>query len=64
MKKNFVVRIEEEMYRKLEKWAHDEFRSVNGQIEYLINQGLIKTGRQKGHDVEGEDISTENNDKT
>ncbi|WDF70583.1 Arc family DNA binding domain-containing protein [Sphingobacterium oryzagri] len=47
MKKNFVVRIDEAMYKKLEAWAHDEFRSVNGQIEYLINQGLIKTGRSK-----------------
>lgn len=47
MKKSFVIRIEEDMYKKLEKWAHDEFRSVNGQIEYLINQGLVKTGRNK-----------------
>ncbi len=60
MKKNFVVRIEEEMYRKLEKWAHDEFRSVNGQIEYLINQGLIKTGRQKGRGAEEDEMNMEN----
>lgn len=55
MKKSFVVRIDEEMYKKLEAWAHDEFRSVNGQIEYLINQSLIKAGRQKI--VENESLS-------
>ncbi|WP_140939033.1 TA system antitoxin ParD family protein [Sphingobacterium lumbrici] len=45
MKKSFVVRIDDEMYKLLEKWAHDEFRSVNGQIEYLINQSLHQAGR-------------------
>jgi len=47
MKKSFVVRINDEMFKLLEKWAHDEFRSVNGQIEYIINQGLIQAGRKK-----------------
>ncbi len=35
-KKKFVLRIDEEVYAALEKWAADEFRSVNGQIEYII----------------------------
>ncbi|TJZ53679.1 Arc family DNA-binding protein [Sphingobacterium olei] len=47
MKKSFVVRIDDETYKLLEKWAHDEFRSVNGQIEYLINQSLQQAGRKK-----------------
>lgn len=46
-KKSFVIRIDESTYRLLEKWANDEFRSVNGQIEYLLNQNLINTGRKK-----------------
>ncbi len=33
MKKSFVLRLEEETFRILSKWAEDEFRSVNGQIE-------------------------------
>lgn len=47
MKKSFVVRIDEEMYKLLEQWAHDEFRSVNGQIEYLLHEALTKSGRKK-----------------
>lgn len=46
MKKNFVLRIDEDMYKLLEKWAQDEFRSVNGQVEYLIHQALVETGRK------------------
>jgi len=44
-KKNFVLRIDEDVYKLLEKWAADEFRSVNGQIEWMISQQLKETGR-------------------
>lgn len=46
-KKSFVLRIDEETYKFLEKWASDDFRSVNGQIEFLLNESLIKSGRKK-----------------
>ncbi|GAB0157895.1 toxin-antitoxin system HicB family antitoxin [Chryseobacterium sp. Alg-005] len=46
-KKSFVIRIDESTYKLLEKWANDEFRSVNGQIEYLLHQSLISSGRKK-----------------
>lgn len=46
-KKSFVVRIDEETYKLLEKWAQDEFRSVNGQIEYILHEALIKSKRKK-----------------
>ncbi|WP_294204975.1 Arc family DNA-binding protein [uncultured Chryseobacterium sp.] len=46
-KKSFVIRIDESTYKLLEKWAGDEFRSVNGQIEYLLNQSLLQSGRKK-----------------
>jgi hypothetical protein len=46
-KKSFVLRIEEEVYKALEKWASDEFRSVNGQIEWLISRELQESGRIK-----------------
>lgn len=35
------------MYKALEKWAADEFRSVNGQIEWLLDKALKETGRGK-----------------
>ena len=46
-KKTFVLRLNEETYKSLEKWAADEFRSVNGQLEWIIDQALIKAGRKK-----------------
>lgn len=45
-KKNFMLRLNVEMYKALEKWAADEFRSVNGQIEFLLNNALKNQGRE------------------
>jgi hypothetical protein len=47
-KKNFMLRMDAETFRALEKWASDEFRSVNGQIEYLLDKALKEAGRKKG----------------
>ena len=44
-KKSFVLRMNPEVLKALEKWAADEFRSLNGQIEYLLHQELKKNGR-------------------
>jgi hypothetical protein len=46
-KKPFVLRIAPEKLEALEKWAADEFRSTNGQIEYILDQALRKSGRWK-----------------
>ena len=46
-KKPFVLRIDPEKLKALEKWGADEFRSTNGQIEYLLDQALKKSGRWK-----------------
>ncbi len=45
-KKAFVLRIDEATYAALEKWAADEFRSVNGHLEWLITQSLKNFGRE------------------
>jgi hypothetical protein len=45
--KTFVLRIDAETMAAIEKWATDEFRSVNGQILYLLNEALKKNGRIK-----------------
>ena len=37
-KKQIPLRISEKLYAELNRWAEDEFRSVNGQIEYLLNE--------------------------
>ena len=44
-KKAFVLRINPETMEALEKWAADEFRSVNGQIEWIVDRALKETGR-------------------
>ena len=45
-KKTFVLRISEDTYNKLSKWADDEFRSVNGQIEMILDKALKDAGRK------------------
>ncbi len=45
--KNFVLRIDAETYDALEKWAADEFRSINGQLQWIIAEALKKSGRAK-----------------
>ena len=46
-KKTFVLRIDENIYKSLEKWAADEFRSVNGQIEWVLLTQLKAAKRYK-----------------
>ena len=46
-KKSFVLRMDPETLRELEKWAADEFRSLNGQIEFLLHRSLRESGRKK-----------------
>jgi hypothetical protein len=46
-KKSFALRIDSETMKALEKWAADEFRSVNGHIEWILNASLKKAGRLK-----------------
>lgn len=46
-KKRFLLRIDPKVYDALEKWAEDEFRSVNAQIEVIIKKALKDSGRLK-----------------
>lgn len=46
-KKSFALRIDSETMKAIEKWAADEFRSVNGQIEWMLNKSLNDSGRLK-----------------
>jgi hypothetical protein len=49
-KKAFILRVNPEMLKEIETWAADEFRSTNGQIEYLLQQALLirkKTNKKK-----------------
>ncbi len=46
-KKKFLLRIDESVYAALEKWAADDFRSINAQIEFLLIENLKRAGRFK-----------------
>ena len=46
-KKPFVLRLDPEILKALEKWAGDEFRSTNGQIEWILSKALKEAGRLK-----------------
>lgn len=46
-KKPFVLRLDPEVLKAVEKWAADEFRSTNGQIEWIISKALRESGRHK-----------------
>jgi len=41
-RKPFLLRLPPDLWKELEKWAADELRSVNGQIEYLLRQAVAK----------------------
>ena len=46
-KKSFALRIDEKTMKAVEKWAADEFRSVNGQLEWMITKMLRESNRLK-----------------
>lgn len=46
-KKKFLLRIDENIYAALEKWAADDLRSINAQMEFLLKEALKNVGRQK-----------------
>ena len=60
-RKPFLLRIDPELWADLEAWAQDELRSVNGQIEYLLKQAVLKrkggqkpgTGVERGGEMKG-----------
>lgn len=55
-KKAFVLRIQPETLKELERWAQEEFRSLNGQIEYLLSDALRK--RKKRNPASADDEAT------
>lgn len=54
-KKNFPLRIDPKLYEALEKWATDEFRSVNSHIEFLLRESVKKSGRLSNKQQKEED---------
>lgn len=53
MKKSFALRVDEEVFAAIEKWAADEFRSINGQIEWILSNALKRAKRPRRRDAGG-----------
>ena len=53
-RKNYPLRLDPEVYEALRRWAEDELRSVNAQIEFLLARALREAGRVKGRREEPE----------
>ena len=53
-KKTFVLRVNPEMLDAVEKWAADDFRSINGQLEWIISNALKNAKRLKISDVQND----------
>ena len=59
-KKKFVLRIDDDVYDALEKWAAADFRSVNGQIEWLLSRALRERKRlPEGNEAPGADAGSD-----
>ncbi|NLY72261.1 MAG: Arc family DNA-binding protein [Tissierellia bacterium] len=53
-KKQLPLRLSQDLYEQIASWAEDDFRSINGQIEYLLTQA-IKERRKKDFELEEEE---------
>lgn len=56
-RKAFLLRVDPELWRELETWAADELRSVNGQIEYILRQAVLKRKRLSAGDEDDSSAS-------
>lgn len=61
--KSFVLRVDGETMSAIEKWAADEFRSTNGQLQWIISEALRKSGRLKKDKKRSTDLKPEEDDK-
>ena len=50
-RKPFLLRIDREVLDAVQRWADDDLRSLNGQIEFLLRRMLVKEGRLKAKDA-------------
>ena len=57
--KTFLLRVDAETMEAVEKWAADEFRSVNGQLQWIIAEALKKSGRKKKYKSNNNGIASQ-----
>ncbi len=52
-KKSFLLRLSQEMWQELERWAADDFRSVNGQIESILHEAISRRRKRTAAPARG-----------
>jgi hypothetical protein len=62
-RKSILLRLRPEIYAALQRWAADEFRSVNGQIEFLLDRALREAGRRPARGAAGESTAEEDGEE-
>lgn len=60
--RSFVLRIDSESMEAIEKWAADEFRSTNGQLQWIIAEALRRSGRKRRPSKRNSDKTDEKSD--
>ena len=58
-RKAFLLRIDPAVLAAVQKWADDDLRSLNGQIEFLLRQALAKRGVKLPKDATGKDAKSD-----
>jgi len=54
-KKQFPLRLDPKLYEAIERWASDEFRSVNSHIEFLLRESVKRAGRLPKKQEDGQE---------
>lgn len=58
-RKSFLMRIDPALWREIERWAADELRSVNGQVEFILRQAIKRRGVSLEDPEASTDVATE-----
>ena len=58
-RKTYPLRINPEILTALQRWANDDLRSVNAQIEFVLRESLVKAGRMKRQSSADSDLETD-----
>jgi hypothetical protein len=53
-KKSFALRVDAQTFASMQRWAKDDLRSLNAQIEFVLREALRKAGRLQGPDKAGD----------
>ena len=58
-RKSFLLRVDPDLLDAVQRWANDDLRSLNGQIEFLLRRALREAGRQRPRDQKASDAAAD-----